>query len=169
MDASYRGDDVKAVASVLNVKGEILEQVTYEGHVTYPYASGLFFLREGPFVVQAVKKLGKKPDLVCFDAHGLAHPRRKGLATICGMVNDIPSIGISKSKLVGEIRSYKGQLEKLVYQHETVGFVTHNPRRFWSPGFSVSLAELESIILEHGSICIGSISKSHESAMSMDF
>jgi deoxyribonuclease V len=164
VDASYRDQNVKAVASVINVNGELLEQATYDGRATFPYVPGLFFLREGPFATEAVRRLNKVPDLVCFDAHGLAHPRGMGLATICGMILDIPSIGISKSRLVGEITSYKVQMEKLTFQNKAVGFVTRNPKRFWSPGFSVSSRELESIILELGSVCVRSIAKSHESA-----
>ncbi len=165
VDASYRDQNVKVVASVFNVKkGELLEQATYEGRATFPYVPRLFFLREGPFVTEAVRRLGEKPQLVCFDAHGLAHPRGRGLATICGMILDIPSIGVSKSRLVGKITSYKERMEKLTFQSKTVGFVTHNPKRFWSPGFSVSLRELESIIENNGSICVRSIAKSHESS-----
>ena len=83
------------------------ETSTYEEKFTFPYISGSFFLLEGPFVVAAVKKLENRPDLVCFDAHGLAHPRSKGLAAICGMVLGIPSIGIAKSALIGKKLHYK--------------------------------------------------------------
>jgi deoxyribonuclease V len=166
VDASYEDKHVKAVATIISVKGELLEQATYEGNATFPYVPGLLFLREGPFATQAVRMLNKRPDPLCLDAQGAAHPRGKGLATICGMILNIPSIGISKSRLVGETTRYKEQMEKLTYYNKVVGFVTRNPKRFWSPGFSVSLKELESIISEHGSVCISSIMKSHESANS---
>ena len=164
VDAAYAEDDVRAVATVLDAEGRLIEQAESEGHATFPYVSGLFFLREGPFVTEAVRRLVEKPDLLCFDAHGLAHPRNRGLATICGMILGIPSVGISKSKLVGEIQRYKPGLDKLVFQDVKVGFVTEKPRRFWSPGFSVSITELESIIDELRAICIASILTSHNSA-----
>jgi deoxyribonuclease V len=166
VDASYDGDNVAAVASVVDSKGKLLEQAACKGHATFPYVSGLFFLREGPFVTEAVRKLRKKPDLLCFDAHGLAHPRRRGLATICGIILGIPSIGIAKSKLVGEIERYKPGLARVVYEGINVGFVTENPKRFWSPGFSISIAELESLILENRVTCLTSILESHNSAKS---
>jgi deoxyribonuclease V len=122
--------------------------------------SGLFFLREGPFAVAAVNGLRERPDLVCFDAHGISHPRHAGLATICGMILDIPSIGVAKSKLIGDTRSYKEGLEKMVYGDAEVGFVTRyegRAKRYWSPGYRVSLEQLEMIISRHSEECIKSI------------
>jgi deoxyribonuclease V len=104
VDAAYGEDNsVYAVASVFDAGNRKLERSEYSGKATFPYEPGLFFLREGPFACKALAKLTVKPDLVCFDAHGYAHPRRLGLATICGMISDVPSIGLSKSKLVGEV------------------------------------------------------------------
>jgi hypothetical protein len=38
-------------------------------------------VREGPALLAAFAKLHHRPDLVMFDGHGLAHPRRFGLAS----------------------------------------------------------------------------------------
>ena len=167
VDAAYSRDNrVMAVASSFDTeKGELLEQSEYEGTATFPYVSGLFFLREGPFVCEAVSSLKVRPDLVCFDAHGLAHPRNLGLATICGMVLGIRSIGVAKSKLMGELQSYKPGMNKLVNDNgEVMGFVSlevNKGKHYWSPGNSISIGELESIISDYGSICLKSIMESH--------
>ena len=137
------------------------------GRQLFLYVSGLFFLREGPFVCEAISKLRNKPDLVCFDAQGLAHPRKMGLATICGMILGMPSIGISKTRLVGEMEDYKDGLKRLVIGNEQVGYVTSNPKRYWSPGFSIRLDGLENIIVNQRDICLRSINESHQRAVQL--
>lgn len=165
VDAAYDDDLVFAVASVFDIKNSnVIEKAEYTGRATFPYVPGLFFLREGPFACEVVSKLHAKPDLVCFDGHGYAHPRRQGLATICGMLLDIPSIGISKSRLVGEIQPYKMGLEKLNYGTEILGYITSKPTRYWSTGFSVKLTELEQIIEDYGNICLRAMKESHQHA-----
>jgi deoxyribonuclease V len=169
VDAAYDEDNsVHAVASVYDSKElELLERSEYMGTPTFPYVSGLFFLREGPFVCEAISKLRNKPDLVCFDAQGLAHPRKMGLATICGMILGMPSIGISKTRLVGEMEDYKDGLKRLVIGNEQVGYVTSNPKRYWSPGFSIKLDGLENIIVNQRDICLRSINESHQRAVQL--
>ena len=168
VDAAYSSDDlVVAVASTFDsTKGELIEQKKCIGRASFPYISGLFFLREGPFVTDVVRRLDKKPDLICFDAHGVSHPRHLGLASICGMLLKIPSIGIAKSKLFGKAERYEPRMSRLVEDAENgrrrhTGFVTLAPNRYWSPGYSISIRELEHIIRNHGEVCENSITASH--------
>jgi len=37
-----------------------------------------------------------------FDGQGIAHPRRCGIATHFGVELDVPSVGVAKSRLIGE-------------------------------------------------------------------
>jgi len=69
--------------------------------VTFPYRPGLLAFREGPAVLAALEKLATWPDLFLFDAQGIAHPRRLGLAAHLGVLLDCPSIGCAKSRLTG--------------------------------------------------------------------
>lgn len=165
VDAAYsrEGNRVEAVAVVLS-DGEISETGVYSGRFTFPYVSGLFFLHEGPFVTAAVRQLSAVPDLICFDAHGLAHPRSTGLATICGMMLQIPSIGLAKSLLIGEVQTCRERLSELNYQRRKVGFASSSPRRYWSPGYAVSIDRLQSIILQYGESCLRSLSEAHRIA-----
>jgi deoxyinosine 3'endonuclease (endonuclease V) len=170
VDAAYSDNGTAvAVASCFDTRnGSLVEQCSYSGRVTFPYAPGLLFFREGPFVVESVNRLNSSPDLICFDGQGIAHPRRKGLATICGMLLGKPAVGIAKSKLVGDIVQYKPQLDKLLaHGRDCLGYVTYSPRRFWSPGFSVSTKSLESIIRDFGGICLKAIAESHSRANSL--
>jgi len=164
VDAAYEGDNVVAVASLFD-HGRLKEASSYSGTSSLPYQSGLFYLREGPFVVQAVRGLKSKPQLVCFDAQGAAHPRFRGLATVAGMVLGIPSVGIAKSLLVG-VPIPTGRLHKIVYGGRTVGFVhrANGSRRYWSPGYSVDIRELASLIRDHARTCQSAMSRSHRMA-----
>lgn len=164
VDAAYAGDSVFAAACLLE-KGRSVARAVYEGRCSLPYVSGLFYLREGPFAVAAVRSLEALPQLVCFDAHGAAHPRSAGLATTCGSVLGVPSVGIAKSLLVGYV-SQAGGLERIVWGCKTVGFATGaaGARRYWSPGYSVSLATLRSIIRAHGTECLRAMDEAHSEA-----
>ncbi len=167
VDAAYSpGNHVVTVATTLDTAtGKVLEQLEYQGNATFPYVPGFFFLREGPFAYEVISKLRNRPSLVCFDAHGMAHPRHLGLATICGMALGIQSVGIAKSKLMGRSRSYKPEIAKLVDEKSRLlGFVRRGAdgrKTYWSPGYAISTKELESVMLKYGTICLQSITESH--------
>jgi len=71
----------------------------------FPYVPGLLSFREIPVLLAALRKLKNMPDLLFCDAHGYAHPRRLGLASHLGVVQDLPTIGCAKSLLVGTHKS----------------------------------------------------------------
>lgn len=111
VDAAY-GDELAVGAAVL-MSYEELEEVQSTVHVTrvrFPYIPSLFALREFPAVFGALQKLPVKPDLVLVDGHGVCHPRRMGLACHLGVVADVPTIGIAKSRLYGHESKETGQI-----------------------------------------------------------
>jgi len=164
-DAAYARDRVVAIAS-LSTHGKFSESAMYRGQVTFPYFPGLFYLREGPAVVAAVRRLSQPPQLLCLDCHGLAHPRFTGMATTIGAILRVPSIGIAKSRLVGAQVESGGEINQMVYDDRVVGYATRQggPLRYWSPGYSVSLSELLIIIKRYGLICLGALAESHRLA-----
>lgn len=164
VDASYRSNRVAAVATAA-VDGLVVERSVYTGHFSFPYVAGLLHLHEGPFVTEAVKRLRVRPQLVCFDAHGAAHPRFMGLATISGMVLGIPSIGIAKSILVGRVEPSDEAIHRITYNGSVVGFATgKGGAKYWSPGYSVTLDDLERLMREQGSTCLRLMEESHRLA-----
>lgn len=78
-----------------------LEAATAELPVAFPYIPGLLAFREGPVVLQAWERLRRKPDLIMFDAQGIAHPRGFGLASHMALWLERPGIGVAKSRLYG--------------------------------------------------------------------
>jgi len=165
-DAAYSDTNNRVVAAaVFFADGQLEETSVYAGTFTFPYFPGLFYLHEGPFVIAAVRNLKKIPDLVCFDAHGTAHPRAKGLATICGMVLELRSIGIAKSHLVGKSVAYKEGVAVTEYSGRKVGLETMKPRRYWSPGHAVSMHELERVVVSPDrEICLEAMIEAHRLA-----
>ncbi len=134
---------------------EPLEAATAERPATFPYVPGLLAFREGPVVLEALEQLTVQSDVLIFDAHGLAHPRRMGLATHLGVLLDHPSIGCAKSRLCGEYEEpgeEKGSWTPLRDGTEVIGAVvrTRDGVRpvFVSIGHRVDLESAVSLVLD---------------------
>jgi deoxyribonuclease V len=124
----------------------VLEKATAVTSVQFPYIPGLLGFREAPVVLLALEKLAAPPDLLMVDGHGVAHPRRCGIATMMGLALRMPVIGCAKSRLVGEYREpgpRVGAWSPLRDGRETLGAVvrTREGARpvFVSVGHAVSL------------------------------
>ena len=127
-----RGDQQWARAAVIVLSYPDLkpvEQVVAERPVDWPYIPGLLSFREGPGVLEALEKLETEPNLLMFDAQGLAHPRRMGLATHLGILLDRPAIGCAKSRLCGQYQEpapHKGAWTPLIDRGEQIGAVVRS-------------------------------------------
>ncbi|PJK10857.1 deoxyribonuclease V [Lysobacteraceae bacterium NML120232] len=69
-----------------------------------PYIPGLLSFRELPALLAALEKLPQTPDLCLIDGHGIAHPRRLGIAAHFGVASGLASIGVAKKILIGQHR-----------------------------------------------------------------
>jgi deoxyribonuclease V len=129
VDVAYETRGNRLYAAVVTLDFEtfsILETATHADSACFPYISGLFSFREIPPLVQALTKLRRAPDLLICDAHGLAHPRRFGLACHLGVLFNIPTIGCAKSCLIGHYHSpgdRRGDYALLTHKGETIGAV----------------------------------------------
>jgi deoxyribonuclease V len=122
--------------------------------VPFPYVPGLLAFREGPVVLEALKRLESRPDVLMFDAQGLAHPRRMGLASHLGVLMDMPAVGCAKSRLCGvyvEPDERKGNWTPLVDGDEVIGAAVRTRDGvkpvFVSVGHRVDLETAVSLVL----------------------
>jgi len=141
------GRTTRAAVAVLELPGLTLhDQAVSRSPTRFPYVPGYLSFRELPAVLQALERLESMPDLLLCDGQGLAHPRRFGLACHLGVLADIPSIGVAKSRLIGvhdEPAPEKGQWVPLLDKGETIGAVLRTRSRvspvYVSVGHRISL------------------------------
>jgi deoxyribonuclease V len=133
---------------------EPLEQVIAEQPTRFPYVPGLLSFRELPAVLEALGKLKQAPDLLICDGQGIAHPRRLGIAAHLGVVTDIPSIGVAKSRLIGThgpVPEEKGGWTPLMDKDEVIGAVLRTRKNvkpvFVSPGHRIGLESAIRLVL----------------------
>ncbi|GAA4009411.1 endonuclease V [Hymenobacter fastidiosus] len=80
---------------------EVVKKIYHVGPVEVPYIPGLLSFREAPNVLKAYEKLQQQPDIIMVDGHGIAHPRRMGIAAHLGVLLDRPTFNVAKQKLTG--------------------------------------------------------------------
>jgi len=155
-DVSYYQN--KMIAGVIifefpNLK--TIEKQSFISPVNFPYIPGLLTFREGPSLLEAFKKIKITPDVILFDGHGIAHPRRMGIATHLGLFLDKPTIGCAKSRLSGKytsVKEGKGDYALLKESEEILGVVLRTRKKvnpiFVSPGHKIDLPNSIEIILK---------------------
>ncbi|MDK2885828.1 MAG: deoxyribonuclease [Thermosipho sp. (in: thermotogales)] len=146
VDIAFKGNFGVAVIIVIDKNFQILEIKYHFEKVNMPYIPGLLAFREGPIFLKAWEKIENNVDIVFFDGQGIAHPRKLGIASHMGLFIDKPTIGIAKSKLVGEYEEpaeKKGSFTNLVYKNETIGIVYRSKDKtkpiFISPGHMIDI------------------------------
>jgi deoxyribonuclease V len=143
-----KGRTTRAAVVVLAFPGlEPVDRAVYRCPTCFPYVPGYLSFREVPAALEALNKLTSPPDLILCDGQGLAHPRRFGLACHLGVLTDIPTIGVAKSRLIGEhapLPPDKGSWVPLLDKGDTIGAVLRTRDNvsplYVSIGHRVSLA-----------------------------
>jgi deoxyribonuclease V len=158
LDAQYVDDQAYVGLDVRKWHGAAIGTYVGVAKVLVPYVPHFFCFREGPpllkMIMAAKGVLSLEPDLIILDGHGIAHPRRFGLACWVGVHTDTPTIGCAKEALIwydGEIKKEKGNTLLIEDRNEIVGTVlvtrdNTNPV-FVSSGHRVSLQAATKIIL----------------------
>jgi len=105
VDTAYskKDDSVFAAAVVMRFPELVtVDRSRAQSKATFPYKPGFFVFREGPVIIKALQRLQMPPDLIMFDANGIAHEKGIGMASHLGLMLDMPSIGCAKKRLLGD-------------------------------------------------------------------
>lgn len=142
------GRITRAAVAVLRAGDlQLVESALARQPTRFPYVPGLLSFREIPAALGALATLACTPDLLLCDGQGFAHPRRFGLACHLGWLVDVPTIGVAKSRLLGEYAlppAERGAWSPLWDRGELVGAAVRTRRGvkplFVSPGHRVDVA-----------------------------
>lgn len=128
VDVSY--SDHYGIGSAVFPAGNSLMRKSVRLEVKFPYIPGYLSYREYPFVRELCREFD---GIVLIDGNGQLHYREMGLATFSGLLLDIPTIGIAKSKLLGEISN-----GYVVKDGKKIGYMI-NSREYVSAGNKIDL------------------------------
>ncbi|SQI35251.1 Endonuclease V [Leminorella richardii] len=127
------GKITRAAIAVLSYPSlELVEYRVARVPTSLPYIPGLLSFREYPALMAAWSQLTTVPQLVLVDGQGIAHPRRLGVASHFGLLIDVPTIGVAKSRLCGkydESGLQDGAAVPLVDKDEQIGWVWNSKAR----------------------------------------
>lgn len=138
-------------AGIVLLDYQTLTPIAYsliKSKTTFPYVPGYLAFREIPALMIALDQLELKPDIIMVDGHGIAHPRRMGIAAHFGTLMSIPTMGCAKKKLYGKYEEpplLKGAYTTLQAKDELLGFVLRTKDKvspvFVSPGNNMGFDE----------------------------
>lgn len=152
------GEEIVGVAVLMRFStGEVVEEQVARRPLTFPYVPGLLSFREGPVLLAALAVLTLRPELLLCDGQGIAHPRRFGIASHLGVLLDLPSVGIGKSRLCGEERvvgEQRGDWEPLMDKGTCIGSILRTRERvrpvYVSPGHRCDQQGARALVLAWG-------------------
>jgi deoxyribonuclease V len=160
LDAAFSRDGSTCIAGVVVYdlrEQRVVEERLSRRRVTFPYVPGLLSFREAPALLQAVARLQVTPEVLILDGHGLAHPRRLGIACHVGVWLDGPAVGCAKSRLTGthaEPGLERGSRTQLRDGAEVIGTVLRTRSGvkpvYVSVGHRISLRGAEELVLACG-------------------
>lgn len=141
------GRRVRAAAVLLDLQTlQPLHADVREVDAPLPYVRELLGFRALPALLQALDALPYRPEVAFVEGHGIAHPRRCGLASHFGLASGVPTIGVAVQRLAGAAAApgpMPGDATHLRDGDQQVGWSLRTrdgaPPVFVSPGHRVSL------------------------------
>ncbi len=157
LDAAFSKDGKRCLGAAIlwdSQKKAVIEAQYAEQAVPIPYIPGYLSFREAPTLLQAYSQLKQTPELIMCDGHGIAHPRRLGIAAHIGVLLDRPSIGVGKSKLCGSYQEpglSTGSSAPLLQGQALLGRVLRSKNKvrplFVSPGHKMDIPSAVAIVM----------------------
>lgn len=157
-DIQYQGDIAYTAVDIQQYDGALLGMYVAKIEVTFPYIPQFFCFREAPVLLEVLERVQQhtqlRPDLLLIDGHGLAHPRKFGVACYMGVETGIAAIGCAKETLVkyeGELDAARGATLANYVENELVGYVLRSQTNikpvFVSAGYGISLDKAKEMVL----------------------
>ena len=152
------GATTRAAAVLLDADTlEVLDQQVARLPTRMPYIPGLLSFRELPALLDVLTLLQHAPDLAFIDGHGIAHPRRLGIAAHFGVDTGLPSIGVAKKILTGEARmalhEMRGAFTPLRSGKEQIGWLLRSKPGclplIVSPGHRVAMPSAPELVMRY--------------------
>lgn len=119
----------------------------------FPYVPGFLAFREVPALIKVWEQLSIKPDVLVVDGHGIAHPRRLGIAAHFGAVTQQVSMGCAKNILCGkfiEPAIERGSHTSIIDKQEQIGYAFRSKAKtapvYISPGYGLGMQNSLTII-----------------------
>jgi deoxyribonuclease V len=108
VDVSYsrNGQGVAAYALVETDSGRLAWSTTIRRPVRFPYITTYLSFRELPILLELleeVRSAGRMSRVLLVDGSGILHQRHAGIATHLGVVASLPTIGVTKKLLCGQV------------------------------------------------------------------
>jgi deoxyribonuclease V len=158
-DVGFEDDNtiVRAAAVLLDADTlEVLDRRVARMPASLPYAADLLGFLGLPALFEVLGQLPQRPDLAFVDGHGIAHPRRFGIAAHFGVAADLPSIGVSNEVLIGTaaaLHEIRGAHTPLRDHGEQVGWLLRSKvgdlPLVVSPGHRVSMTAAAQMVMRY--------------------
>lgn len=147
-DCTFENDRVIASVVVLEYPSMTFVEAKYAVQENaIPYIPGYGSYRELPALSTAFSKLKNAPDLIFCDGNGIIHERRLGSASHLGIALNLPTIGIARKLLMGQVKEGKVWIENEIRGFEVKTKEVSNPI-YVSPGHNVSLGTALKLVIE---------------------
>lgn len=126
-------------------------------NIALAYKPGRLAFAVSPAITAALLRLPEdaRPEALIVHGHGLAHPRRFGLACHLGLLHQLPTVGVAEKLLVGthgKVAARRGEWRAVEADGEVVAAALRTRAEakviFVSPGWGLSLEEAVQLVME---------------------
>lgn len=130
LDVQYVGEEAFVALDVMRFSGDHYGIFVSKLRADFPYIPQFFSFREAPMLLEHIRTVigqhGLQPALLLIDGHGIAHPRKFGIASHIGVEMNLPTIGCAKEPLLrysGVLAEKRGSTLPVLLDGEEVGCV----------------------------------------------
>ena len=152
IDVAYEGDRAFAAMVVFDLDSEEeVERYVIEGDAEFPYIPTYLAFREIPLIAPLMEYV-EDGTVVMYDGNGVLHPEGFGIASQLGVVFDLPTIGIAKKLLCGELSRNLGNTCEIRMDGRVAGYALSSGKGvkpvYVSVGHGMSSAQAKATTLK---------------------